>query len=87
MSPEAAAGGETAPLQDGDIIAIDIPQTRIDVQLSEDEINLRAERQHARGANAFKPVARDRKLSEALKAYAPFAASADRGAVREVPDM
>ncbi|NLW32319.1 MAG: dihydroxy-acid dehydratase, partial [Fibrobacter sp.] len=38
-----------------------------------------------KGEKAFKPVNRDRKISEALKAYAFMASSADQGAVRVVP--
>ncbi|PID41138.1 MAG: dihydroxy-acid dehydratase, partial [Proteobacteria bacterium] len=39
----------------------------------------------ARGSDAFTPPARDRVVSAALRAYAHFAASADKGAVRIVP--
>ncbi len=37
ISPEAAAGGPIALLQDGDIITVDIPGKRLDVELSEEE--------------------------------------------------
>jgi dihydroxy-acid dehydratase len=37
-SPEAAARGPIAAIRDGDIIEIDIPNNRLDVQLTEDEI-------------------------------------------------
>ena len=41
----------------------------------------------AKGAAAWKPVeTRKRKVTTALKAYAAFASSADRGAVRILPD-
>ncbi len=40
----------------------------------------------AKGKEAWKPVkVRPRKVSTALRAYAAFATSAARGAVREVP--
>ena len=40
----------------------------------------------ARGKDAWKPVApRKRNVTTALRAYAKFATSAARGAVREVP--
>ena len=38
----------------------------------------------AKGAEAWKPGARTRKVSKALRAYAAFATSAAKGAVREV---
>jgi dihydroxy-acid dehydratase len=37
----------------------------------------------ARGAAAWKPASRQRKVSKALQAYAAMATSASRGAVRE----
>jgi len=40
----------------------------------------------ARGAEAWKPAKRPRKVTTALKAYAAFASSASRGAVRVVKD-
>jgi dihydroxy-acid dehydratase len=41
VSPEAAVGGPVALVQEGDIISIDIPNHRIDVEVSEDELNKR----------------------------------------------
>lgn len=41
ISPEAAEGGPIAVVQDGDIINIDIPNCRLDVELSEEEISRR----------------------------------------------
>jgi len=38
ISPEAASSGPLAALQDGDIIKIDIPNYRLEVELSDDEI-------------------------------------------------
>ncbi|MBE6907670.1 dihydroxy-acid dehydratase [Marasmitruncus massiliensis] len=37
VSPEAAAGGEIAYLKEGDLIHIDIPNNRIDAEVSEEE--------------------------------------------------
>ncbi|MAD46262.1 MAG: dihydroxy-acid dehydratase [Oceanospirillaceae bacterium] len=80
-SPEAAAGGAIGLLQDGDPIKIDIPARRIDVQLSDEVLNQRRSEQDAKG---WKPAeVRERKVSTALKAYAKFATSADKGAVRD----
>ena len=38
VSPEAAAGGPIGLIRDGDIVALDIPARRLDVDLSEDEL-------------------------------------------------
>ncbi|MGA2785220.1 MAG: dihydroxy-acid dehydratase, partial [Candidatus Bathyarchaeia archaeon] len=39
----------------------------------------------AKGSAAFKPATRKRNVSQALRAYALFAASADKGAIRIIP--
>ncbi|RMH77364.1 MAG: dihydroxy-acid dehydratase [Cyanobacteria bacterium J007] len=81
VSPEAASGGAIGLLKDGDAIAIDIPQRRINVLLDDEELTRRRAEQDAKG---WKPAeARPRKVSTALKAYAKFATSADKGAVRD----
>ena len=41
VSPEAAAGGPIGKLQNGDMIVIDIPNCKLDVDLSEDELGKR----------------------------------------------
>ena len=41
----------------------------------------------AKGADAWKPANRDRKISAALKAYAAFTTSAARGAVRDLSQL
>jgi len=41
VAPEAADGGPIALVRDGDMVAIDIPARRIDVELSADELALR----------------------------------------------
>ncbi len=82
VSPEAASGGAIALVRNGDRIRIDLPNRRIDVLLSEDEL---AARHVAQAAHGFKPAQpRPRKVSPALKAYAKFALSADKGAMRDV---
>ena len=86
VSPEAAAGGAIALLADGDIIEIDIPARTINVRLPAGELTKRRQQEEDKGAGAFKPADRDRKISTALKAYALFAASADKGAVRLLPE-
>jgi len=86
VSPEAAAGGNIALIQDGDIVEINIPERKMNVLVSDDELNKRRTAETAKGKDAFKPAGRDRQLSKALKTYALLATSADRGAVRKLPD-
>jgi dihydroxy-acid dehydratase len=86
VSPEAAAGGAIALIEDGDIIEIDIPDRRINVAISNEELAARRSKEEARGAGAFTPADRNRTVSTALKAYALFAASADKGAIRVLPE-
>lgn len=72
VSPEAAAGGPIAALQEGDIISIDIPNNRLDAQLSEAEINNRIAQ-----TPAFEPKIKTGYLAR----YAKMVSSADKGAV------
>jgi dihydroxy-acid dehydratase len=85
VSPEAAAGGTIALIKNGDRIEINIPDRTIHLAVNEAELEARRRRELARGASAFAPE-RQRQISEALRAYALFAASADKGAVRIVPE-
>jgi dihydroxy-acid dehydratase len=84
ISPEAAAGGEIALLQEGDIIEINIPERRIDVLMEANELENRRQKQQKRGDAAYTPLLRNRSVSSALKAYARMVTSADTGAVREI---
>lgn len=84
ISPEAAAGGNIGLIQDGDIIEIDIPNRKINVLLTDDELSARRNAEIARGNDAFKPKDRNRQVSKALKAYASMVSSADKGAVRMI---
>ena len=86
VSPEAAAGGAIALLEDGDIINIDIPKRTINVDVPDAVLAERRKKEEAKGKAAFIPADRKRVVSRALKAYALFAASADMGAVRIVPE-
>ena len=83
-SPEAASGGAIGLIEEGDMIDIDIPARSIQLRVSDDELKARRQKMKAKGADAWKPVNRDRQVSKALKAYAATAASADRGAVRDI---
>lgn len=86
-SPEAAEGGAIGLVEDGDVIEIDIPSRSIRVAVSDEELQRRREAMEARGDKAWKPVARDRQVSAALKAYAAMTTSAARGAVRDVSQL
>ena len=80
-SPEAASGGAIGLLKDGDIINIDIPNRSINVDLTAEELS---HRRHEQDKKGWKPAEeRPRKVTTALKAYAKFATSADKGAVRD----
>jgi dihydroxy-acid dehydratase len=86
VSPEAAEGGAIALVEPGDRIAIDIPNRKVELKVGEAELARRRAAIEAKGKDAWKPAApRPRKVSKALRAYAAFATSAARGAVREVP--
>jgi dihydroxy-acid dehydratase len=86
VSPEAAEGGLIGLVRDGDRIEIDIPARSIHLAVDEAELKRRREAMLAKGAQAWKPAPRARKVTTALKAYAAFATSAARGAVRVVKD-
>jgi len=72
VSPEAAVGGPVGLLENGDIIQIDIPNNRINVKLSAEQL---AERK-----KAFQPP-KPRITAGYLAKYASMATSADTGAV------
>jgi dihydroxy-acid dehydratase len=82
ISPEAAAGGEIALIEEGDIIDIDIPARTLNVRLTDEQLAERRRRQEARGKEAYTPAGRDRHVSRALRAYAASVTSADKGGVR-----
>lgn len=87
-SPEAAEGGNIALVEDGDTIEIDIPNRRIHLAISDEELQARRDAMNARGADAWQPTEqRGRVVSQALRAYAALATSADRGAVRDVSQI
>ena len=85
VSPEAAAGGAIALVKDGDIIDIDIPARTINVRVTAETLQARRKAEEQKGRQAFTPTDRNRIVSSSLKAYALFAASADKGAVRILP--
>ena len=75
VSPEAAVGGPIALVEEGDIIQIDIPNNRLDLKVSDEEL----ERRRA----AWKP--REPKVKSGyLARYASMVTSGNRGAVLEI---
>ncbi|MGA3098880.1 MAG: dihydroxy-acid dehydratase [Bryobacteraceae bacterium] len=85
ISPEAARGGAIALVEEGDCIEIDIPKRVLRLAVTDEELARRREAMDAKGAGAWTPPARQRKVSKALQVYAAFTTSAARGAVREMP--
>jgi len=72
VSPEAAAGGEIALVREGDIIEIDIPNSRVNVKVSDEELAKRRENFVPREPNI---------KSGWLYRYSRLVTSADQGAV------
>jgi dihydroxy-acid dehydratase len=78
VSPEAAEGGPIALVQDGDLIAYDIPNRRLDLLVSAEELTRRRA--------AWRPPKRE--LRGILARYARLAGSASKGAIlREAPEQ
>ena len=71
VSPEAASGGPIGVVQEGDIISIDIPNCKLELKVSDEEL---AER-----LASFEPKTKE--LSGYLKRYAALVSSGAKGAV------
>ncbi len=73
VSPEAYEGGPIAALEDGDLITIDVPKRKIDVQLSEEELRerLKKVRRIEKPAHGF------------MRRYRKSVSTAARGAILE----
>ena len=75
VSPEAATGGPVALIEEGDIIAIDIPSNTINVKVPDDEL--------AKRRAAWTP--REPKVKTGyLARYAQMVTSADKGAILKI---
>ncbi len=72
VSPEAAVGGPIAALKDGDIVEIDVPNRKLSVELSDEEIKKRMENWTPPPPKYTRGV---------LAKYAKLVGSASRGAV------
>ncbi|MCM8857177.1 MAG: dihydroxy-acid dehydratase [Candidatus Thiodiazotropha sp.] len=86
-SPEAAEGGNIGLVKEGDLIEIDIPARSIQVVIDQETLLQRRSEMSARGDQAWQPVARERVVSQALKAYAALTTSAAHGAVRDLSQL
>ena len=75
VSPEAAVGGPIALIEEGDIIAIDIPANTINVKVSDEEMAKRKE--------AWTPKELKVKTGY-LARYASMVTSADKGAILQI---
>ena len=76
VSPEAASGGPIGLIEEGDIIAIDIPNMKLDVKVSEEELEARRTKWQPREPKV---------TSGYLARYASMVTSGNRGAVLEIP--
>ena len=72
VSPEAVSGGPIAYVKDGDIISINIPAYKIEIKVSDEEMQKR---------RAEMPIKRKENLTGYLKRYAAMVSSADKGAL------
>ena len=72
VSPEAASGGEIGLVQEGDIISIDIPNSKVNVNVSDEELEARRAKYVPREPNV---------KSGWLYRYSRLVTSADQGAV------
>jgi dihydroxy-acid dehydratase len=86
VSPEAAEGGAIGLVEEGDVIAFDIPNRKVHLDVSDAELERRRAAMETKGDKAWKPAPRKRRVTTALKAYAAHATSAALGAVRVVKD-
>ena len=75
VSPEAVSGGTIAYVKDGDIISINIPEYKISLKVSDEEL---AERKKTMNIESNK------ELTGYLKRYSKMVSSADKGAIINV---
>ena len=76
VSPEAAVGGPIALVEEGDIISINIPELKLEIKVSDEEMQ----------ASKAKWQPREPKVTTGyLARYAAMVTSGNRGAILEVP--
>jgi len=86
VSPEAAEGGAIALVEEGDIIEINIPERTINLKITDEALQIRRNMMNDK-ENPWQPKPRQRKVSDALKAYAMMTTSASNGAVRDISQL
>ena len=72
VSPEAVSGGTIAYVKDGDIISINIPEYKIELKVSDDELEKRRKET---------VIKRKEGIKGCLARYASMVSSADKGAI------
>ena len=72
VSPEAVSGGPIGLVKEGDIISINIPEYKIELKVSDEELAQR---------RVEMPIKRKENLTGYLKRYAAMVSSADKGAL------
>ena len=72
VSPEAVSGGPIAYVKDGDIISINIPEYKIELKVSDEEMASR---------KAEMPIKKKTDIKGYLKRYSQMVSSADKGAI------
>ncbi|WP_328443720.1 dihydroxy-acid dehydratase [Amycolatopsis sp. NBC_00438] len=82
ISPEAAAGGLIALVENGDRILLDVHERRLEL-LVDPEILAERRSKMETSERPWQPKDRERPITAALRAYARMATSADTGAVRD----
>jgi dihydroxy-acid dehydratase len=83
ISPEAAAGGAIALVEDGDEILIDVAARKLELLVEPAVLAERRAKMEA-AERPWQPTDRVRPITAALRAYARMATSASTGAVRDV---
>ena len=83
VSPEAAVGGLIGLVEEGDIIEIDVHARKLHLAVDDDVLAERRAKMEA-SEKPWQPKDRQRPVSQALKAYAAMAQSADKGAARDI---
>ena len=77
ISPEAANGGLIAGVHEGDLISINIPEYKIELKVSDEELAKR---------KAEEPIKTKGHITGYLKRYSKMVSSADRGAIINIKD-
>ena len=77
VSPEAAVGGPIALVEEGDIISINIPELKLEIKVSDEEMQARREKWQPREPKV---------TSGYLSRYAAMVTSGNRGAILEIPN-